>query len=564
MDPIKTLLLFREGQHHDFPTNAATLRAFLTESGEFDVTATGDFSILASPQLDSYDLILNFTFNHEIDAAEEDGLLAFVANGKGLLGLHTATITFPRSTGYKDLIGGWLDGHAPYGPFPVTITDKHHPVTAGLSDFTITDELYACTCDPSIKVLATAQWKDKDHPMVWTKPYGKGRVCYVALGHDAAAFADATFRRLVCQASAWAAGRRPTRFYPVALYTADSRPARTYRAAIVGSGNIARNHVQGYKGVAGIEVTGAYDIKPDRLTWFKEQTGIDHLYSDLLEMVRKERPDLVSVCTWPDSHCDLVVKLAESGVVKGILCEKPMAIDMGQARKMIDVCDRHHVKLAINHQRRFYSHHQKAKDLIDSGALGTIRKLWASVTTFYKDPYVWATHVTDMIRFYAGDVESIMGQISQIEPQPAQQGRAPLQPKRHGLHEVHQRRARHLRFRDQPGPDPRHRRPRPDDRADGHQAAGERPANQHGQVAGLVHGEARRIRLVFRPAVHPRNSRSDRGHGGRSPAHQQRHRRSGRAGDPAGRVRIGSCARPRQPAAGPKGISIECRRLGEN
>jgi predicted dehydrogenase/type 1 glutamine amidotransferase len=422
MSPIKTLLLFREGKHHDFPTNAATLAAFLNESGEFAVTPTGDFSILASPQLDAFDLILNFTFNHEINAAEEQGLLRFVADGKGLMGLHTATITFPQSAGYKRLIGGWLDGHAPYGPFPVKIADTHHPVTAGLSDFVITDELYACTYDPLVKVLATARWKDKDQPMVWTKPYGKGRVCYVALGHDAAAFADANFRRLVHRACAWAAGRRPTRFYPAALFTPNRRIRDSYRAAIIGSGNIARNHVQGYRGVGEIPVVGAYDIKSERLTWFKEQTGVDRLYSDLDEMLRKERPELVSVCTWPDSHCDLVVKAAQSGVVRGILCEKPMAITMGEARRMLDVCDRHHVKLAVNHQRRFYSHHQKAKDLIDSGALGNIQKLWASVTTFYKDPYVWATHVTDMVRFYAGDVESVMGQISAIEPQPAPQG----------------------------------------------------------------------------------------------------------------------------------------------
>jgi predicted dehydrogenase len=47
-----------------------------------------------------------------------------------------------------------------------------------------------------------------------------------------------------------------------------------------------------------------------------------------------------SACTWPDSHCEIVLDLVASGGVRGIPCEKPLALNMGDARRMVDACER--------------------------------------------------------------------------------------------------------------------------------------------------------------------------------------------------------------------------------
>jgi predicted dehydrogenase len=101
--------------------------------------------------------------------------------------------------------------------------------------------------------------------------------------------------------------------------------------------------------------------------------------------------------------------------VKGILCEKPMALNMAQANKMVEVCEKNSVQLAIGHQRRFAPQHQKAKKIIDSGEIGNLIFLWGSSPNDLMD---WGTHVIDMMRFYAGDIEWVMGQIARLDKNP--------------------------------------------------------------------------------------------------------------------------------------------------
>jgi predicted dehydrogenase len=62
---------------------------------------------------------------------------------------------------------------------------------------------------------------------------------------------------------------------------------------------------------------------------------------------------------------------------KVILCEKPMATSLGEADEMIVACKRNGVKLAIGHQRRFYTGWEEAKRLIQDGAIGEPQRLWS-------------------------------------------------------------------------------------------------------------------------------------------------------------------------------------------
>ena len=65
-----------------------------------------------------------------------------------------------------------------------------------------------------------------------------------------------------------------------------------------------------------------------------------------------ESLDIVSICTWPPLHCEMVVAAAESGV-KAILCEKPMALNLKEADQMLDSCEKSGTKLVVGHQHRF-------------------------------------------------------------------------------------------------------------------------------------------------------------------------------------------------------------------
>ena len=64
---------------------------------------------------------------------------------------------------------------------------------------------------------------------------------------------------------------------------------------------------------------------------------------------------------------------------KAVLCEKPMAISLGEADAMIIAAQRNDVKLAIGHQRRFYSSWREAREMIGKGAIGKPRRLWSAI-----------------------------------------------------------------------------------------------------------------------------------------------------------------------------------------
>ena len=76
------------------------------------------------------------------------------------------------------------------------------------------------------------------------------------------------------------------------------------------------------------------------------------MYADPAEMLDTERPDIVSICTWPPLHADLT-ELAFAKGVKAVWCEKPMAVHLTDADRMVDAAKAAGGLLVINHQRRY-------------------------------------------------------------------------------------------------------------------------------------------------------------------------------------------------------------------
>ena len=75
-----------------------------------------------------------------------------------------------------------------------------------MEDFGIDDEFYVLEYAPDVRVLAERVTGDGSEPILYVRDHGRGRVCYIALGHDARAWGNPGFRQLVRQATLWAAG----------------------------------------------------------------------------------------------------------------------------------------------------------------------------------------------------------------------------------------------------------------------------------------------------------------------------------------------------------------------
>ena len=136
------------------------------------------------------------------------------------------------------------------------------------------------------------------------------------------------------------------------------------RVGIIGCGRIGSllrrdpyrrkpcTHAGAFAECKATEVVCACDIDPDRLAQFRADWGVDRLYLDYRELLAKEQPDIVAVASWTSTHKDIAFEAANCGV-KGILCEKPIALTLADADEMISECENNGVVLMMNHERRW-------------------------------------------------------------------------------------------------------------------------------------------------------------------------------------------------------------------
>lgn len=185
-----------------------------------------------------------------------------------------------------------------------------------------------------------------------------------------------------------------------------------YRAGLIGCGNIAQAHAAGYRHVenAQIELVAGSDINPDgeKCRHLVSEYGI-RIYKDQNEMLAREKLDLVSICTWPRGHCESTIAAAKSSV-KGVLCEKPMAVSLDEADRMIEACDKANVILAIGHAHRFSPQAIEARKQVRKGEIGEINMIWGHCKL---DLMNNGTHVIDLINYLNSDSPPlwVMGQI---------------------------------------------------------------------------------------------------------------------------------------------------------
>jgi type 1 glutamine amidotransferase len=213
---LKVLIVtgFDVGVHNWRDTTQQTA-AILEKTGRFEVKICEDVGIFESSSLASYDVVvLNYGFWTAPDPSDKAkaALLDYVKGGKGLVALHFASSSFQDWGDYQEMLGRYwkkgTGGHGPRGKFTVNIKQSEHPITRGLPDFEADDELYAkLNGDAKIEVLATADsdWSNQVEPIVFVKPYGKGRVVHNVLGHDNRARENPAFQTLLCRGVEWAA-----------------------------------------------------------------------------------------------------------------------------------------------------------------------------------------------------------------------------------------------------------------------------------------------------------------------------------------------------------------------
>ena len=172
---------------------------------------------------------------------------------------------------------------------------------------------------------------------------------------------------------------------------------------------MSRGHSHAYREL-GIPIVAGADISQEALDRLREEYDVEQTFTDYVQMLDEVRPDLVSVVTAEALHCEMVVAAAERGV-KGIVCEKPMAMDLAEAQRMLDACRAAGSKLTVSHQRYYSPQYARARQLIAEGAIGQVR--FAEAFGMAESIHTDGTHTVHMLLSLLGDpaVRYLLAQI---------------------------------------------------------------------------------------------------------------------------------------------------------
>lgn len=140
------------------------------------------------------------------------------------------------------------------------------------------------------------------------------------------------------------------------------------KIAIVGCGKIAEAHAFQIGRVKGCEIVAACDREPLMAQQLYERFPVKSYFSDLTEMLSEAKPDVVHICTPPESHYDIATTCLKSGA--HVYVEKPFTIDEEQARKVIALAIERGLKITAGHDDQFTHVARRMRALVQSGFLG--------------------------------------------------------------------------------------------------------------------------------------------------------------------------------------------------
>jgi len=170
----------------------------------------------------NYDVMVLFNMTQQISPKRQQNFVKLLEQGVGVVALHHSIAAFQKWGEYRKIIGGkyYLNDMVEDGimhkageykhdlNFSIQVKDREHPITHGMSDFTIFDETYKnCVFQIDNHVLLTTNHPTSDEPVGWVRRYGRAKVFYLQMGHGPSAYANANYRRLIARAIRWCAGR---------------------------------------------------------------------------------------------------------------------------------------------------------------------------------------------------------------------------------------------------------------------------------------------------------------------------------------------------------------------
>ena len=272
-------------------------------------------------------------------------LREFVRRGGGLVVIGPTLATWSSSPHVREL-AGW----APSGPGPVTelvLRPGRGP------EWRVRDALYLSEAPPAdANVLLRASWRYTEQVVAYERPFGDGRFVYLGLGTEASTYDDPRFQQLVGRLLMIAAGRGSRE--PVGV-------------GLLGYGAIAREHAMTVNGTSGLRLAAICDVSAERREVASREWQVP-AHSRQEGMLEDPAVGLVVVGTPPSTHSDAVLAALRAG--KHVVCEKPFALRVEEADRMIDEAASGGLALTVYQSRRWDPDYLAMREVVRSGGIG--------------------------------------------------------------------------------------------------------------------------------------------------------------------------------------------------
>jgi UDP-N-acetylglucosamine 3-dehydrogenase len=177
--------------------------------------------------------------------------------------------------------------------------------------------------------------------------------------------------------------------------------------AVVGTGFWGKNHARVYKELSSTELVAICDANAERANSVADQFGVK-AYTNSARMLRNVAIEAVSVCTWSTSLAKEALKALNAG--KHVLVEKPMATNVKQAMRLVDVAEANRLHLTVGFLMRFIPGLQHIREAVANKKLGELVCVTAKRVSQWpervgdvgvvKDT---AIHDVDVMRFVSGE-----------------------------------------------------------------------------------------------------------------------------------------------------------------
>lgn len=198
----------------------------------------------------------------------------------------------------------------------------------------------------------------------------------------------------------------------------------TINFAVIGCGRIAPRHISAIHSISEARLVAVCDVSEERARKTAQENKCDY-YTDYADILQRQDVDVINICTPSGNHYEIT--LAAARAKKHVVTEKPMAMNLAQAREMVRVCREEGVKLFVIKQNRYNPPIQKLREALEQGKFGklflgntTVR--WQRPQSYYdQDPWRGtkardggvlmnqASHHIDMLQWMLGEPESIVG-----------------------------------------------------------------------------------------------------------------------------------------------------------